>query len=47
MELRQRRTQPRETSQRVLTHQTVHLQSNPKERRNSVHSGTHLRQTGG
>ncbi len=47
MELPQRRTQPRETRQRVLTHQTVHLQSTAKERRNSSHSGTHLRQTGG
>uniref|UniRef100_A0AB33F464 Secreted protein n=1 Tax=Xanthomonas citri pv. phaseoli var. fuscans TaxID=473423 RepID=A0AB33F464_XANCI len=31
----------------VLTRQAVYLQSRPKERRNSVHSGTHLRQTGG
>ncbi|CEE24511.1 hypothetical protein XAC3810_310001 [Xanthomonas citri pv. citri] len=47
MELLQRRTQPRETRQRVLTRQTVYLQSSPKERRNSSKSGTHLRQTGG
>ncbi|SOO11353.1 hypothetical protein XFF6970_770007 [Xanthomonas citri pv. fuscans] len=47
MELRQRRIQPRETRQRVLTRQTVYLQSKPKERRNSSRSGTHLRQTGG
>ncbi len=47
MELRQWRTQPCETRQRVLTRQTAYLQSRLKERRNSSHSGTHLRQTGG
>ncbi|QNM59608.1 hypothetical protein XHV734_0770 [Xanthomonas hortorum pv. vitians] len=31
----------------LLTRHTLHLQSKPKERRNSSQSGTHLRQTGG